>query len=277
MVRLRVVCLVADLKNSMFVIKYKKVFLSISAVLVAASIALVAVFGLNLGIDFRGGSQAEVSYPDGRPDNAVIMESLATAGFENVLLQPTGENNLFVKTVDLSDVERQDMFAALAVDGATVEEVSFTSIGPSVGKELQRKAIIAVIIVAIAIIFFIAYTFRRVSKPVSSWKYGLIAVITLLHDVILTTGVFVVISLITGAELDTLFVVALLTVLGLSVNDTIVVFDRVRENLHEKRGKMPFRQIVGESLSQTFGRSILCWHSECSLVHTHQFFWRVHY
>lgn len=240
----------------MFVIKYKKVFLSISAVLVAVSIALVAIFGLNLGIDFRGGSQAEVAYPDGRPENTVIMESLSEAGFENVLLQPTGENSLFVKTVDLSETERQAMFAALSVDGTTVEEVSFTSIGPSVGKELQRKAIIALIIVAIAIILFIAYTFRRVSKPVSSWKYGLIAVVTLLHDVILTTGAFVVISLITGAEVDTLFVVALLTVLGLSVNDTIVVFDRVRENLHEKRGKMPFKEIVGESLSQTFGRSI---------------------
>src|SRR5690606_5218244 len=114
--------------------------------------------------------------------------------------------------------------SALSFDGEkTVEEKSFTSIGPSVGKELKSKSTIALIIVIISIILFIAYTFRQVSKPVSSWKYGIIAIITLLHDVIIATGAFAVMGKIMGAEVDTLFVVALLTILGLSINDTIVV------------------------------------------------------
>jgi preprotein translocase subunit SecF len=240
----------------MFVIKYRKVFLSISAILVAAGIALVSVFGLNLGIEFTGGSLAEISYPDGRPEVEMINESLSESGFDYVTVLPTEEDGIFIKSRDLSEEERVGIFEALTVGGEhQIEEKSFTSIGPSLGKELARKATWALIVVALAIIIFIAYAFRHVSKPVSSWRYGLIAVIALVHDVVLTSGVFVIISQITGATADSLLVVALLTVLGLSVNDTIVVFDRVRENLREKKND-DFKEIVGESLKQTVARSI---------------------
>jgi preprotein translocase subunit SecF len=240
----------------MFVIKYRKVFIAISAVLVAAGIALVSVFGLNLGIEFTGGSLSEINYPDGRPEVALINDALINQEYDFVTVLPTEENGIFIKSRDLSEEERVGIFETLTLGGEyQIEEKSFTSIGPSLGKELARKATWALIIVALAIILFVAYAFRHVSKPVSSWRYGLIAVIALIHDVVLTSGVFVIISQVTGATADSLLVVALLTVLGLSVNDTIVVFDRVRENLREKKGDT-FAETVGQSLKQTVARSI---------------------
>jgi preprotein translocase subunit SecF len=136
-----------------------------------------------------------------------------------------------------------------------MEEKSFNSIGPSVGKELTSKAIMAIILVSLAIICFIAFAFRKVSKPVSSWKYGIIAVLTLLHDVAIPVGVFTLLSHFQGVEVDTLFVVAVLTILGLSVSDTIVVFDRIRENL-KNRMNTSFAETVGKSLEQSYVRSI---------------------
>lgn len=241
----------------MWVIKNRKIFIGLSIVLVAVSVFLVFVEGLKLGIDFKGGALTEVSYPEGRPEMSEIRSEVQSLDFGEVLVQPTGEDGVFVKSRDLTEPERVLLIESLkGVGGGELEEKSFTSIGPSIGKELQKKSTVAIVIVGIAIILFIAYTFRKVSKPVSSWKYGGIAVITLIHDVVLTSGAFAVIGKITGAEVDTLFVVALLTVLGLSVNDTIVVFDRVRENLQNNKRDEDFKTVVGKSLDQTYGRSI---------------------
>lgn len=224
--------------------------------MVAAGIVLVSVFGLNLGIEFTGGSLAEISYPDGRPEMSEINDSLVGAGVDYVTVLSTEETGVFVKSRDLTEEERLVIFEALTVGGEyQIVEESFTSIGPSLGKELARKATWALVIVALAIILFIAYAFRGVSKPVSSWRYGFIAVVALVHDVVLTSGVFVAISQFTGATADSLFIVALLTVLGLSVNDTIVVFDRVRETLRDSKGD-DFDHVVGSSLKQTITRSI---------------------
>jgi len=239
----------------MFIIKYKNIFLSISASIVALSIISVLVFGLKLGIDFKGGALEEVSYAAARPDISAVSASLAKAGFGAALIQPVGTDGFIVKTKNLTDPEHRALLSALTVGSATAVEKSFNSIGPSVGTELKRKAIIAIIAVVLAIILFIAYAFRKVSKPVSSWKYGLIAIVTLVHDISIPSGVFALLGHFHGAEVDTLFVVALLTVLGLSVSDTIVVFDRIRENLHAHTGTT-FGETVGKSLSQTFTRSI---------------------
>jgi preprotein translocase subunit SecF len=161
-----------------------------------------------------------------------------------------------IKTRSLSEAERQSLMSSLSFNGKyKVEERSFTSVGPSVGKELKRRSIISLTIVEISMILFVAYAFRKVSKPVSSWRFGLITVLTLLHDVMMTIGVFVIISHFTGAEANTLFVVALLTVQGLSVNDTIVVFDRIRENLMN-RISPSFTEVVGKSIEQTMLRSL---------------------
>ena len=239
----------------MWVVKNKKIFISISSVLVLLSIVSILVFGLNFGIDFKGGSLVEASYPDGRPSIEVIQGALSS-DFANANIQTSGETGIILKSRDLTEGERVQLFKDLTIGGTyKITEDSFTSIGPSLGKEMTRKATMALIIVALCIILFIAYAFRKVSKQVSSWKYGIVAVIALIHDVTLTAGVFAILGHFIGFELDALFVVALLTVLGLSVNDTIVVFDRIRENLLVHKND-EFGAIVGDSLRQTVVRSL---------------------
>jgi preprotein translocase subunit SecF len=236
----------------MFIIKYKKIFVFISIFLVVASISLIGFYGLNLGIDFRGGSLTEVEYTSARPDQSVIESSLKPLSLGQALIQPIGDKGYSIKTRDVTDKEHTAIISAL---GTGVVEKSFTSIGPSVGAELVRKSIISFILVSLGIIFWIAFSFRKVSKPVSSWKYGFIAIVSLIHDIIIPVGVFAVLSHFTGVEVDTLFVVAVLTVLGLSVSDTIVVFDRIRENIRVGHFKT-FDETVGKSLNQVFARSI---------------------
>lgn len=243
----------------MFIIKYKKIFIGISALLVTASLLALLVFGVNVGIDFKGGALTEVVYTETRPSQEALNLAIEELNIGSVVLQPAGENGYMIKSKDLSDAEHDALLEALSLGGeSALEEKSFNSIGPSVGRELTRKAIISVILVSLAIVAFIALAFRRVSKPVSSWKYGVIAITTLLHDVIIPVGLFVILSNFYGAELDTLFVVAVLTILGLSVSDTIVIFDRIRENLAEENtlSKMKFSEVVGRSLEQSFVRSI---------------------
>ncbi len=240
----------------MFVIKYKTLFISISAFFVAVAVISLIAFGLPLGIDFKGGSALELQYTGARPAVQAVNDSLAKAGFDNTLVQPVGEQSYRIETATLTDAQRAQVVAAASVTpDQTVTQTSFTSIGPSVGAELKHKAIASIILVLIAIILFVAYAFRKVSKPVSSWKYGIAVIIALVHDIIIPTGVFALLGHFIGAQVDTLFIVALLTTLGLSVSDTIVVFDRIREHLKTK-ANMPFPQLVGESLSETFVRSI---------------------
>jgi len=243
----------------MFIIKNKKIFIGISLTLVILSIVSVSVFGLRIGIDFKGGALTEVIYDESRPEQTIVNEKVQALNLGSVLIQPTGEKGYIVKSRDLTDIEHNLLLETLSLSGAnTLKESAFNSIGPSVGRELTRKAIIAIILVSIAIICFIAYAFRKVSRPVSSWRYGLIAIVSLLHDIIIPVGIFSVLSYYFGAEVDTLFVVALLTVLGLSVSDTIVIFDRIRENLNSEMNitKSDFGEIVGKSLSQSFVRSL---------------------
>lgn len=243
----------------MFIIKYKKIFISISVFLVTLSFLSLFIFGLDIGIDFKGGALTEVVYEGERPSQDTLNKSLGSLGLGSVVLQPTGDLGYIVKTRDLNDTEHALLLKTLSGDEAgTLTEMGFNSIGPSVGMELTRKAILSVILTSLAIICFIAFAFRKVSKPVSSWKYGFIAIISLLHDIIIPIGIFSVLSHYYGAELDTLFVVAVLTILGLSVSDTIVIFDRIRENLKDQANvvKVNFSEIVGKSLEQSFVRSI---------------------
>ena len=236
----------------MFIIKHKKIFVIISVILVIFSIASISYFGLKLGIDFKGGSLSEVEYKGVRPLQNVIAEELKQLGLGEVIIQPMGDTGYSIKTRAVNETERANIMKAL---GADATEKSFTSIGPSVGAELARKSAISFILVSLGIIFFIAFSFRKVSKPVSSWKYGIIAIITLIHDIMIPVGAFAILSHTYGTEVDTLFVVAILTVLGLSVSDTIVVFDRIRENIRVGHWKT-FEETVGHSLEQVYTRSI---------------------
>ena len=240
----------------MFIIKNKFVFLTISGIIVLASILSVCFFGLKYSIDFKGGTQLEVAYTTARPSTAEIQAVLTKDSLSDAVVQAEGTNGLSIKSRPLEDAERISLVSDLSVDGKyALTQTSFTSIGPSVGRELASKAIVAIIVVVLAIVLYIAFAFRTVSKPVSSWKYGLIAIATLVHDIAIPSGVFAILGHFYGAEVDTLFVVALLTVLGISVSDTIVVFDRIRENLRNHTAP-PFAETVGKSLNQTFVRSI---------------------
>lgn len=230
--------------------------------MVVLAIVSVSMFGLNLGIDFKGGALTEVTYTKERPSLDLVNNTLNALGIGSVLVQPTGEMGYLIKTKDLAQEEHEGLLKALSFeDKHTFSETSFNSIGPSVGKELSRKALLSIILVSLGIIIFIAFSFRKVSKPIASWKYGVIAVVTLLHDVIIPIGLFAFFSKQFGVEADTLLVVAVLTILGLSVSDTIVIFDRIRENLRieteEKKGKFDFKEIVGHSLSQSYIRSLI--------------------
>ena len=239
----------------MFIIKYRKIFVSISAILVGLSLISIAYFGIDFGIDFNGGALLEVSFKNERPSQILVEESLNKLDTDlgSILIQPIGIDSYSIKTKEITNEQKNMIITTL---GSNAIETSYTSIGPSVGAELVRKSIISFILVALGIIFFIAFSFRKVSLPVSSWKYGLIAVTALIHDVLIPIGGFVILSYLFGIQADTLFVVAILTTLGLSVSDTIVVFDRIRENLRTHKFKT-FEETVGNSLNQVYTRSII--------------------
>ena len=243
----------------MHVIKNKKIYFIISGFLVLASIVSLILWGLRLGIDFNGGSILEVGFDTERPALVVIEEEVGTLDIGAFSVRPTGENGYIIKSRVLSEAEKNGVLEALSVNEQVVHEERFNTVGPTIGQELRSKALFAIIVVVLAIILFIAYVFRKVSKPVSSWKYGLVAIGALIHDILIPIGVFSVLGYVVGIEIDILFVMALLAILGFSVNDTIVVFDRIRENLRlnqEDNKHEDFDEVVGRSLEQTFARSI---------------------
>jgi preprotein translocase subunit SecF len=241
----------------MFIVNNRKIFFVLSSILVLGSILAMFLYGLNLGIDFKGGSLLEVSYAGVRPALSEIKANLDNVGIGNYVLTPGGDNNFILKTRDLTPTEKTVVLSAFQKDPQNpAKEEKFNSIGPVVGNQLKNKALIAIIAVVICIVLFITFAFRKVSFPVASWKYGFATIIALAHDVIIPTGVFVAWNHFHGGEIDLLFVTALLAILGYSVHDTIVVFDRVRENLRNSNGKESFLETVGKSVTQTFGRSI---------------------
>jgi preprotein translocase subunit SecF len=155
-----------------------------------------------------------------------------------------------------SEADHQKFLGVLEGKFPGLEELSFQSIGPSVGKELRTKSIVAIALVLIGISLYIAFAFRKVFRPVSSWKYGWVTLVTLFHDVAIPAGLIAVLGRFLHVEIDGNFVVALLVVMGFSVHDTIVVFDRIRENLFLDRGKTDFTTIVNQSVNQTLARSV---------------------
>jgi len=242
----------------MKIIKYKKIFISISLVLSLAAIASITYFGFRPGIDFKGGSAIEVVWNQvPRPESDQINEIFTTIpDSPEILVQPMGTNGYVLKMREVNPQERETITNLINNKYPGMEVASYTSIGPSVGKELLRKSIISIILVSLGIVLFIAFSFRKVSYPVKSWKYGVVAIGTLFHDVLIPTGVFVFLAHRYNVEVDTLFVVSILTILGLSVSDTIVVFDRIRENLRmDKIGS--FADTVGKSINEVYQRSIM--------------------
>lgn len=245
----------------MFIVNNRKFFFTLSILLVLGSIAAMFVYGFNFGIDFKGGSILEVSYPaNSRPALEDVRADLNTLNLGSYILTPSGDSNFTLKAREISPAEKEAVLAAFSEQGTlTIKEERFNSIGPVVGNELKTKALWSIGLVILCIVLFITFAFRKVSYPVASWKYGVATIIALAHDVVIPTGVFVAWSHFYGGEIDILFVTALLAILGYSVHDTIVVFDRVREHLRMNQGsksKESFTETVGLSVNQTFGRSI---------------------
>ncbi len=242
----------------MNIAKNLKYFFILPAALTIASILALALWGLKPGIDLSGGSLLEVAYPAGRPPVELVRSAVNNIGLGEVRVQESGDFDYVLRQRNLSEEERLQLLQPLRNLGE-MEEVQFTSVGPTLGAELLHKAWIAIALVVLCIIAFIAFAFRGVSKPVASWKYGIVAIVTLLHDIIIPAGLFAALGHFIGAEVDSLFIVALLTILGISINDTIVVFDRIRENLRrniDHNKKEAFDEVVGRSIMQTLARSI---------------------
>lgn len=247
------------------IIQKRKIWLSISGTLVALSIILLMTWGLKFGIDFTGGSLLEVNFLADKPAISDIRNSLSGLELGDFAVQSSDEGSFILRLKDISEEKHQEILSKLndlsvgESEGMTegisrVEELRFDSIGPSIGQELKQKSVYAMVLVLIAIILYIAWAFRKVSKPVSSWKYGFIAIVALFHDVLITMGVFVVLGKYFGVEVNTTFVAAILTVLGYSVNDTIVIFDRIRENI--PKSEDDFESTINKSVNQTITRSI---------------------
>lgn len=234
------------------IITYKKFFIGFSILLVLLSLGLMKTYGIKKGIDFTGGSVIDITYT-GVPKE--LTKSMFKDG--DVEVYKTGETTY--RFVSAKTYEEIAPTITSVANGDNKNAFSFTqvnTVGPTLGAEMTQKAIIALVVVVLAILLFIAFSFREVSLPVQSWKYGVIAMVTLVHDIIVPTGVYTILSHKFGAEVDTLFVIALLTIIGISISDKIVVFDRIRENLKTGNKKSSFDDIVGASLKQTFTRSI---------------------
>jgi len=245
------------------IIQKRKIWLTLSSIAVILSIIFLILWGLNLGIDFTGGGLLEVKYNKDRISVGEMQEKLSDLDLKSLIVQPVGEQNMILRFQNINEEKHQEILNRLNnIDTATasgtqpliVQELRFDSVGPTIGDELKSKSVTAMIVVLIAIILYIAWAFRKVSKPVASWKYGMSAIIALFHDVIITLGVFAVLGHFYGIEVTSAFVAAILTVLGYSVNDTIVVFDRIRENLPKSNDD--FENTINISVNQTIKRSI---------------------
>lgn len=255
------------------IIQKRKIWLSLSGALVTFSIIALALWGLNFGIDFTGGSLLEVEFEGDRPTVAEVQNAVSDLDLGNMVVQPVGESGMILRFQNTEEEKHQEVLGRLnelaaepaeegdaeeggeePVQAGNVEELRFDSVGPTIGQELKSRSLTAIFIVLVAIVLYMAWAFRKVSKPVASWKFGLSAIVALFHDVLITLGIFAVLGEFYNVEVNTAFVAAILTVLGYSVNDTIVVFDRIRENL--PKSDLDFEETVNASVNQTIRRSI---------------------
>ena len=236
----------------MDIVGKRRIFLTISLVFVALSVVVLGTSGLSLGIDFTSGSTVTYQFTDGNTSAAEVADALSDSGYPDAIVQALGDNQFFIRTDDLGVTGLDDVNTEiLKLDqGARVLDTS--SVGASVAEDTVQNAITAVVIAAIFVMIYIMYAFRSVP---SSYKYAFAAVVALVHDVVIVLGVFAVLGLAISAEVNAIFIVGILTVIGYSVNDTIVIFDRIRENVTLAPGR-EFRNTVNISINESITRSL---------------------
>ena len=240
----------------MNIIGRRNIFYAISGSLMIESVILISLWGRRFGIDFTGGSLLELEFQAERPDVASLKARTGSWDGPSLVFTPSGDKGILVRTGHLSEEAKKKLLTLIGGQDGGLIEKRFTGIGPTIGQELRQRSLAAILLVISLIVLYVAWAFRKVSRPVKSWKYGVVTVITLLHDAIIPTGFFAVLGKLYMAEVDTLFVTALLTIIGFSVHDTIVVFDRIRENLKEAKRAESFEEIVNKSVNETMTRSI---------------------
>jgi preprotein translocase subunit SecF len=240
------------------IIGNRKYFYAISGILVGAALLAVLVFRFREGIDFAGGTLWQFRAASGNTDSAAVQNIFKTdLALSDVIATYDMTNGTFlVRTSEISEADHQKYLNVLKGKITSFEELSFQSIGPSIGAALRKNALIAIGLVLVGISLYIALAFRKASRPVSSWKYGLVTLLSLFHDVVIPAGLLAALGHFLKIEIDSNFIVALLVVMGFSVHDTIVVFDRIRENLLKSRGKEEFELIINASVNQTLARSV---------------------
>ncbi|MCX6763499.1 MAG: protein translocase subunit SecF [Candidatus Moranbacteria bacterium] len=234
-------------------IKYAYIF---SITLTVLSIVSLFVWGLKLGIDFTGGTLMEVKFEKTLPANQEIEAILKDLDLKSLIIQPKSGDSLMFRYASEDDKVNQQVLEKINNKYPEASQTRVDYINASVSQELKSKSLLAIFWASAGIMAYIAWAFRKVSRPVASWKYGAGAVIALVHDVLITVGVFSILGHFYGVEVGIPFIAALLTILGFSVHDTIVVYDRTRENLLKSSAKEKFPEIVNRSLNETLVRSI---------------------
>jgi preprotein translocase subunit SecF len=239
----------------MNIVKYKNIFFVISLVIIIPGILSLLFWGLKPSIDFAGGSQLTLLFPKTVTATTVSqIKTVFSQQKQQLVTIQSANKQVVLRTVPLDQKQNTQLITALQKNVGKFTEEEFATIGPVIGSETTLNAIYSVIAASILIVIYIAWSFREVPKPESSWRFGICAIIALLHDALVVLGIFSLLGHFFGVEIDSLFVTAILTVIGFSVHDTIVVFDRIRENL--RRTRMPFATIVNESMLQTMTRSL---------------------
>lgn len=242
-------------------LRLARIFLPVSIVLMVGSVVLLITPGLKLGIEFTGGTLMEVALPAGKTKEDLSSEikaaSAAHPALINASIAETKSQTYFIRSETLTNEEHLQIIGDLMKRFPELKEFQFTTIGPTVGASLKRRAIYALGLATVAIILYVALAFRKIPRHLSPWRFGIIAVVALLHDILITVGIFTVLSFVTTFQVDTLFVTALLSIMGYSVNDTIVIFDRIRDNLHQSEQRhLDFATLAEQSLQQTMTRTL---------------------
>lgn len=239
------------------IIQKRKYAYWFSILITLASILAISTWGLKLGIDFKGGTLMEVQFSlEPTPSVDSVTQSLSELQLLSLTLQPTENKSLLVRYGASTEETNIAVLERLKSLDPGVKQLRAEFIGGSVSDDIKKNAFTGILLSIVAIALYIAWAFRRVSGIVASWEYGLGAIISLVHDVLITIGVFSLLGHFFNIEVGVAFVAALLTILGYSVNDTIVVYDRVRENLLRAGRNEDFEKLVNRSLNETLGRSI---------------------